>query len=91
MKSSMPRRLIAIVALAVVLLVGIGLVARVQGISIGYILGAASRPIKGGGAVIATINGEPVSLQTLERTKAALQASSQMPLDDSEAYRQAMD
>ena len=91
MKDRIPRRLIASVALAVVLLVSIGLVAQVQGVSMGYILGAASRQIKGGGAVVATINGEPVSLQTLERTKAALQASSQTPLDDSEAYRQAMD
>lgn len=91
MKNGMSRSLIVIVTLGVILLLGAGTVMQVQGVSIGGILGAASRPMKGGDTVIATINGEPVSLHVLERTKTALQATSQTSLDDSEAYRQAMD
>lgn len=88
-KNGMPRSLIVIVG--VILVAAVAIVAQAQSVSIGDILGAASRPIQGGDAVIATINAAPVSLNTLERTKTVLQASSQTPLDDSEAYRQAMD
>jgi hypothetical protein len=64
---------------------------QVRGISLGAILGAASGATKGDDITIATVNGEAVSLKSLERIKTVMQATSPTPLDDAEAYRKAMD
>ena len=92
MKEKMTSRTPILVITGVVLLVVIGatVAAQAQGTSMADILGAAIRPVKRGDTIVAVVDGEPVSLQTLERTKAMLQATSHEPLDDSEAYRQAM-
>lgn len=90
MSKPISYRVTAAVALGVVLLLGIGLIARVQGISLGTILGMAARPFNGAETVIATVNGDPITLHALERTKTALQATG-TARDESEAYRQAME
>jgi len=85
----MRRKLI--ISIVISLLVLAVFVGWVQGISLGAILGAASRTTKGDDITIATVNGEPVSLHFLERVKTVMQATSPTPLDDAEAYRKAMD
>jgi len=84
-------RLCVVGILVAVLLVGVGLAVQASAGSFGRVLGIASRPIKGGKSVIATINGEPLDLQALERTRTVLQANSQVPLNSVEAYKQAFD
>lgn len=82
----------SLVVLAVVLLLLVaGLATGAQGISLGQIVGTASRPLAGGETTVATVNGEGVTLFALERTKAVLQAAATQPLDDAQAYAQALE
>lgn len=89
--NAMRRRLILSTSVVFALLALAVVAIQVQGVSLGAILGAASRTTKGADITIATVNGEPVSLQALERIKTVMQATSPTPLDDDEAYRKAMD
>lgn len=77
--------------LGLVLLVAAGLQTAANGGSLGQIVGTASRPLAGGDTVVATVNGEGITLATLERTKTVLQATAAQSLGDAEAYAQALD
>lgn len=78
-------------ALALVLLVVAGVSTGVLGTSLGQIAGVASRPLADGDTIVATVNGQGITLAALERTKAVLQATADQSLDDAHAYAQALD
>lgn len=77
--------------LTLVLLVVAGIATGVWGTSLGQIVGVASRPLANGDTIVASVDGEDITLGALERMKAVLQATATQPLDDVQVYAQALD